>query len=483
LLAFLQKIGKSLNLPLATLPAAALLQRFGKIDYIKDFHLGDHFGGFINQYVAPFLLAGGDAIFNNLPLIFAIGVAIGLAGDAVAALAAAIAYQVLINVLPKVPIAFGNVVDIHAPLDMGVVGGIIAGIISSYVFKRFHSVQLPEWLAFFSGKRSVPIITSLIMIVVAIGLGMIWGPIQESLDTFGRWTVGLGGIGAAIFGIANRLLIPFGLHHVINNVAWFQIGSFRDSAGREIQGDLARYFAGDETAGLFMTGFYPIMLFALPAGALAIIHTAKPDKRKVIKSVFLGVALTSFLTGVTEPMEFAFMFAAPVLYFIHALLTGLSGFIVASLGIKLGFGFSAGLLDYLISFQQATKPLLIIPVGLCFAVVYYILFRFLIIKFNLKTPGREDDLLPSINAAEPVKNTMRNSAHQVLDSIGGSENIGSMDACITRLRLVLKNDKLVNDKKLKELGATGVMRLGQGVVQIIFGMHSERLKDEIEKIL
>lgn len=483
MLAYLQKIGKSLMLPVATLPAAALLQRFGKIDYIKDFHLGNGFGGFINQFVAPFLLAGGDAIFNNLPLIFAIGVAIGLAGDAVAALAAAIAYEVLITVLEKVPVAFANVVHTHTNLDMGVVGGIISGIISSYVFKRFHLVKLPDWLAFFSGKRSVPIITSLIMIIVAIILGLIWGPIQESLDTFGRWTVGLGGIGAAIFGIANRLLIPFGLHHIINNIAWFQIGSFRDSAGHEVQGDLARFFAGDETAGLFMTGFYPIMMFALPAGALAIIHTAKPEKRKVIKSVFFGVALASFLTGVTEPMEFAFMFAAPVLYVIHALLTGLSGFIVAYLGIKLGFGFSAGLLDYLISFQQATKPLLIIPVGLCFGIVYYVLFRFLIIKLNLKTPGREDDLFPINSTVPPAKITIRDRAKFVLDSIGGADNIGSMDACITRLRLVVKNEKLVDDKRLKELGASGVMRLGQGVVQIIFGMHSELLKDEIEKIL
>jgi PTS system N-acetylglucosamine-specific IIC component len=232
-----------------------------------------------------------------------------------------------------------------------------------------------------------------------------------------------------------------------------------------------------------MTGFFPIMMFALPAGALAIIHTAKPEKRKVIKSVFLGVALTSFLTGITEPMEFAFMFAAPVLYIIHALLTGLSGFIVASLGIKLGFGFSAGFLDYLINFQQSTKPLLVIPVGLCFGLVYYLLFRFLIIRLNLKTPGREDELQPSNPASTTPKNTMRESARFVLESIGGSDNIGSMDACITRIRLVVKNDKLVNDKRLKELGASGVMRLGQGVVQIIFGMHSERLKDEIDKIL
>ncbi|QGQ96884.1 PTS sugar transporter [Paenibacillus psychroresistens] len=483
MIAFLQKIGKSLMLPVATLPAAALLQRFGKIDYIKDFHLGNSFGGFINQFVAPFLLAGGEAIFNNLPLIFAIGVAIGLAGDAVAALAAAIAYEVLITVLDKVPLAFKNIVQTNMELDMGVVGGIIAGIISAYVFKRFHKVQLPDWLAFFSGKRAVPIITSLIMIIVAILLGVIWGPIQQSLDTFGRWTVGLGGVGAAIFGIANRLLIPFGLHHIINNIAWFQIGSFRGPTGSEVHGDLARFFAGDKSAGMFMTGFYPIMMFALPAGALAIIHTAKPEKRKVIKSVFFGVALTSFLTGVTEPMEFAFMFAAPVLYIFHAILTGLSGFIVASLGIKLGFGFSAGFLDYLISFQQATKPLLIIPVGLCFGVVYYVLFRFLIIKLNLKTPGREDELQSSNPAASSPKNTIRESAAQVLASIGGADNIGSMDACITRLRLVVKNDKLVDDKRLKELGASGVMRLGQGVVQIIFGMHSERLKDEIDKIL
>jgi PTS system N-acetylglucosamine-specific IIC component len=253
--------------------------------------------------------------------------------------------------------------------------------------------------------------------------------------------------------------------------------------GLDIHGDIPRFYAGDPSAGLFMTGFFPIMMFALPAGALAIIHTARPEKKKLIKAVFLSAALTSFLTGITEPMEFAFMFAAPVLYIIHAFMTGLSGFVVATLGIKHGFGFSGGLLDYLINFQLATKPLLILPVGLGFGIVYYAVFRFLIVKLNLKTPGREEDSPVIDDSVQPRKNTFRENAQQVLVSIGGGDNIGSIDACITRLRLVVKNDKLVDDKKLKELGASGVIHLGQGVVQVIFGMHSELLKDEIEKIL
>ncbi|MFD2615460.1 N-acetylglucosamine-specific PTS transporter subunit IIBC [Paenibacillus gansuensis] len=486
MLGFLQKIGKALMLPVATLPAASLLLRFGNIDYVKDFHLGSGFGGFLNQYIAPFLAAGGGAIFDNLPLIFAVGVAIGLAGDAVAALAAVIAHLVLVNVLTKVPVAFADFVGKDAKLNMGVLGGIIAGLIAAYFYKKYHKIQLPDWLGFFSGKRFVPIITSVVMVLVGLVFGLIWGPIQIGLDNFGNWVVGLGGIGSAIFMFANRLLIPFGLHHIINAIAWFQIGSFTDAAGNVVNGDLHRFFAGDKTAGMFMTGFFPIMMFALPAGAFAIIHTAKPEKRKAIASVFIGTALASFLTGITEPLEFAFMFVAPALYVVHALLTGLSGFIMYELGVHHGFGFSAGLIDYLVNYPLATKPLLIIPVGLAFAVVYYFLFRFMIVKFNLKTPGREDDDLtanPGAAASGGAKTTASEKAENVLANLGGAENIKSVDACITRLRLEVKDDKQVNDQALKGLGAAGVMRLGGGSVQVIFGTQSEALKDEIQKKL
>ncbi|TQR29950.1 N-acetylglucosamine-specific PTS transporter subunit IIBC [Brevibacillus brevis] len=479
MLAFLQKIGRALMLPVATLPAAAILQSFGLLKFEKDLNLGA-FGAFMDTYIAPLLAAGGSAIFDNLALIFAIGVAIGLAGDAVAALAAVIAYVVLTKVLAAVPAAMPFIAD-DVKLNMGVIGGILAGAIAAFFYNRYHSIKLPEWLGFFGGKRFVPIVTSLSMVVVGLIFGIIWGPIQIALDSLGTWIVGLGATGSFFFGFFNRLLVPFGLHHVLNAIAWFQIGDFTDATGKVVHGDLHRFFAGDPSAGMFMTGFYPIMMFALPGAAFAIIHSARPEKRKVVASMFIGAALASFLTGITEVVEFAFMFAAPLLYFVHAILTGVSGYIVTSLGIKHGFGFSAGLIDYGINYHLSTNAWMIIPIGLAFAVIYYALFRFLIVKLNLKTPGREDDE-EMTTTATGRNNSMQDKAIQVLTHIGGKENIVSVDACITRLRLILKDDKKVNDKALKDLGAAGVMRLGQGSVQVVFGTHSELLKEEISKL-
>ena len=479
MLAFLQRIGRALMLPVATLPAAALLLRFGAINYETEFHMGASVGGFLNQHIAPFLFAGGSAIFDNLPLIFAVGVAIGLAGDAVAALAAVIAYMVLTSVLTKVPGAIPFIAE-DAKLNMGVLGGILAGGIAAYFYKRYHTIKLPDWLGFFGGKRFVPIITSIVMVLIGIVFGIIWGPIQEVLDNVGNWIVSLGAIGAGLFGFLNRLLIPFGLHHVLNAIAWFQIGEYTDATGKVINGDLHRFFAGDPSAGLFMTGFFPIMMFALPAAALAIVHTAKPENRAVIASIFMGTALTSFLTGVTEPLEFAFMFVAPVLYVVHAVLTGLSGYIVTAMGIKHGFGFSAGFIDYAVNFPLSTNAWEIIPVGLAFAVVYYFLFRILIVKLNIMTPGREDE--PGESLAASGFSSMREKAEQVLASIGGKENIIQVEACITRLRLHVKNENLIQEKALKDLGAAGIIRLGKGQVQIVFGTQSELLRDEIMRL-
>ncbi|EES75186.1 MULTISPECIES: N-acetylglucosamine-specific PTS transporter subunit IIBC [Paenibacillus] len=488
MLAFLQKIGKSLMLPVATLPAAAILLRFGSIDYIKDFHLGDGVGGFLNTYIAPFLAAGGGTIFDNLPLIFAVGVAIGLAGDAVAALSAVIGHLILLNVLGRVPGIFpGLMQSADTKLDMGVLGGIIVGCISAYLYKRYHDIKLPDWLGFFGGKRFVPMVTAITMVVVGLIFGLIWGPIQAALDVFGDWVTSLGGIGSAIHIVANRLLIPFGLHHIINSIVWFQIGDFTNAAGDVIHGDLYRFFAGDKTAGMFMTGFFPIMMFGLPAAAFAIIHTARPERRKMVSSIFLGAALASFLTGITEPLEFAFMFVAPVLYAVHAVLSGIAAYVTYALGMKLGFGFSAGFIDYAINYQISTKPLLLIPVGLVTAVVYYVIFRFMIVKLNLKTPGREDaeDIAEVVEegASGTGKSAADNRSAKILASIGGPENIESVDACITRLRLVVKDDKQVNDAALKQLGASGVMRLGKGAVQVVFGPQSEAIKDDIKKML
>lgn len=483
MLAFLQKLGKSLMLPVATMPAAAILQGLGLIDYEKDLHMGSAIGGFLNQYVAPFLNAGAGAIFGNMALIFAIGVAIGFAGDAVAALSALIAYMVLIKVLEIVPQQFSFIND-DVVLNMGVLGGIFAGAWAAFLYKRYHNIKMPDWLGFFAGKRFVPIITAATTMVLAVFVGMIWSPVQDIISDFGNWVVSLGAFGAFVFGTANRLLIPIGLHHVMNTIAWFQIGDFTNAAGEVVHGDLTRFFAGDKSAGMFMTGFFPIMMFALPGAALAFIHTAKPEKRKLVGSIFIGSAIASFLTGITEPLEFSFMFVAPVLYVVHAILTGLAGLLMYVLDVKLGFGFSAGLIDYLINMKLSTNAWILIPVGLGFFVLYYVLFRFIIVKFNLKTPGREDD---TEDAAQEIGTKTTGSAssraEKILENIGGPSNIRTIDACITRLRLDVNDDKAIKDAALKQLGASGVMRLGQGAVQIVFGPQSEQIKDDIKKLM
>ncbi|MCM3038123.1 N-acetylglucosamine-specific PTS transporter subunit IIBC [Paenibacillus motobuensis] len=484
MLAKLQKLGKSLMLPVATLPAAGILQGFGLIDYEKDIHLGSAVGGFLNQYVATFLNAGASAIFGNLALIFAIGVAIGFAGDAVAALSALISYMVLTKVLAEVPGVFSFIGN-DVKLDMGVLGGIFTGLWAAYLYNKFHNIKLPDWLGFFAGKRFVPIVTAASTMVLAVFAGMIWSPIQDAISVFGNWVVGLGGIGSFVFGVANRLLIPLGLHHVLNSIAWFQIGDFTNAAGEVVHGDLTRFFAGDKSAGMFMTGFFPIMMFAMPGAALAFIHTAKPSKRKMVASLVIGSAVASFLTGITEPLEFAFMFVAPVLYVVHAILTGLSGLIMYLLDVKLGFAFSAGLIDYLVNMKLSTNAWMLLPVGIVVFLLYYFLFRIIIVKFNLKTLGREDDEDEEDEGSngDRVVASSDSRAAQILEQIGGPSNIQSVDACITRLRLVVRDDKKVNDSALKKLGASGVMRLGQGAVQVVFGPKSEAIKDEINKML
>lgn len=484
MLAFLQKLGKSLMLPVATLPAAAILQGFGLLDYEKDLHLGAAVGGFLNQYFAPFLTAGADAIFGNLALIFAVGVAIGFAGDAVAALSAVISYMVLTKILAIVPLQFSFIND-EVVLNMGVLGGIFAGGWAAFLYKKYHNIKMPDWLGFFAGKRFVPIITATSMMIMAVFVGMVWSPIQDVISDFGNWVVSLGAVGAFFFGTANRLLVPFGLHHVLNTIAWFQIGDFTNTAGELIHGDLYRFFAGDKSAGMFMTGFFPIMMFALPGAALAFIHTAKPEKRKFVASIFIGSAIASFLTGITEPLEFSFMFIAPLLYLVHALFTGLSMALMYILDVKLGFGFSAGLIDYLVNLKLSTNAWILLPVGLAFFALYYVLFRVIISLFKLKTPGREDDDEDSLlTLNEGNSSTSSNSkAGQILESIGGPSNIRSIDACITRLRLIVNDDKAVKDAALKQLGASGIMRLGQGAVQIVFGPKSEQIKEDIQKLI
>ena len=388
-LAPVQKFGRSLMLPIAALPVAALLLRLGQPDL-----LGADGLGWVD--VAAVIGAAGNALFANLPLLFAVGIAIGMArkADGSTALAAVVGYLVFKGVGDAMSPVILGLPEGDAEQELinyGVLGGIVAGLVSAFLWQRYHRISLPPYLAFFGGRRFVPIITSFAMLVIAVAMSFFYTYFDDGIKGLGEWVTDNSVVGAFVYGTLNRLLIPLGLHHILNSPPWFVFGSFTDGNGETWTGDIARFLHGDPTAGAFMTGFFPIMMFALPAAALAIWHEAKPQNKKLVGGIMLSAALTSFLTGVTEPLEFAFMFVAFPLYVIHALLTGTSMALTNALGIKDGFGFSAGLFDYVLNFNIATKPLLIIPIGLAYAAVYYFLFRFVIRKWNLRTPGREDD--------------------------------------------------------------------------------------------
>jgi PTS system N-acetylglucosamine-specific IIC component len=386
----LQKVGRSLQLPIAVLPAAGILLRLGQPDVFGDDGLGWH------KVASVFATAGG-ALFDNLPLLFCIGVAIGFAkkSDGSTALAALVGFLVYSNVLKAFPlteqhIENGKIVDATYN-NPGVLGGILLGLLSAVLWQRFHRTKLVDWLGFFNGRRLVPIIMAFVGTLFGVFFGLVWKPIGDGISDVGKWITGLGAVGAGLFGLINRALLPVGMHQFVNAVSWFQIGDFKDATGTVVHGDLNRFFAGDPTAGQFMSGFFPIMMFGLPAAALAIAHTARPERRKAVMGLMVSVALTSFVTGVTEPIEFSFMFIAPVLYAIHAVLTALSMAITWALGVHAGFTFSAGAIDYFLNWHLATKPWLIIPIGLVFGAIYYFVFRFAIVKFNLTTPGREPE--------------------------------------------------------------------------------------------
>jgi N-acetylglucosamine PTS system EIICBA or EIICB component len=386
----LQKVGRSLQLPIAVLPAAGILLRFGQPDVFgKD--------GFGWDKVASVFATAGGAIFDNLPLLFCIGVAIGFAkkSDGSTALAAVVGFLVYSNVLKAFPVTEAKVqagADIAATYNNpGVLGGIIMGLLSAVLWQRFHRTKLVDWLGFFNGRRLVPIIMAFVGTLMGVFFGLVWEPIGEVISNFGEWMTGLGAFGAGLFGLINRALIPIGMHQFVNSVAWFQIGDFKDATGAVVHGDLTRFFAGDPTAGQFMAGFFPIMMFGLPAAAIAIAHSARPERRKAVMGMMISLALTSLVTGVTEPIEFSFMFIAPLLYAIHAVLTAVSMAVTWALGVHAGFTFSAGVIDYGLNWNLATKPWLIIPIGLVFGAIYYAVFRFAIVKFNLPTPGREPE--------------------------------------------------------------------------------------------
>ncbi|MFC8235185.1 PTS transporter subunit EIIC [Streptomyces sp. NPDC057284] len=386
----LQKVGRSLQLPIAVLPAAGILLRLGQNDVFGKDGLG--WGK-----VATVFMTAGDAVFANLPLLFCIGVAIGFAkkSDGSTALAALVGFLVYQNVLKAFPVSEEKIQagkDIAATYnDPKVFGGIIMGLISAVVWQRYHRTKLVDWLGFFNGRRLVPILMAFIGTAMGVVFGLIWEPIGNVITNFGEWMTGLGAFGAGIFGLVNRALLPVGMHQFVNTVAWQEIGTYKDPSGALWHGDLNRFFHGDPTAGQFMSGFFPIMMFALPAAALAIAHAARPERRKAVLGMMMSLALTSFVTGITEPIEFAFMFIAPVLYAIHAVLTAISMAVTWALGVHHGFTFSAGAIDYFLNWNLATKPWMIIPIGLVFAAIYYVVFRFAITKFNLTTPGREPE--------------------------------------------------------------------------------------------
>jgi PTS system N-acetylglucosamine-specific IIC component len=388
-LAPVQKFGRSLMLPIAALPVAALMLRLGQPDLLGADGLGW-------DTVASVIGAGGNALFANLPLLFAVGVGIGMArrSDGSTALAAVVGYLVFTGVGDALsPVILGTPAEgLEQPLiNYGVLGGILCGLIAASLWQRYHRISLPPYLAFFGGRRFVPIVTAFATLVLAVLLAVIYPAFDALLTGLGEWVGSNDVVGGFVYGTANRLLIPLGLHHILNSVPWFVLGDYTNPSGQVVHGDIARFLAGDPTAGAFMTGFFPIMMFALPAAAIAIWHEARPAARKAVGGIMLSAALTSFLTGVTEPLEFAFMFIAWPLYVIHALLTGTSLAIANALGVKDGFGFSAGLFDFALNWNIATRPALLIVMGMVYAVVYYVLFRAVIRRWNLRTPGREED--------------------------------------------------------------------------------------------
>ncbi len=451
--AAIQQLGRTLMLPIAVLPIAGLLLRLGQPDLLN----------------IAFVAEAGNAVFANLALLFAVGVAFGFAKESngVAALAGAVGYFVMTAAMKT----------IDASINMGVLAGLIIGVVAGLLYNRYKDIKLPEWLAFFGGKRFVPIITGLAALVLAVVFGYLWPPVQKGIDLVGHWLIGSGEIGLFLYGLLNRLLLVTGLHHILNNLVWFVFGDFTSAAGAVVHGDLNRFFASDPTAGSFMAGFFPVMMFGLPAACFAIYRNARPENRHIVGGMLLSMALTSFLTGVTEPIEFSFMFLAPVLYGIHAVLTGISLALMNVFHVKAGFTFSAGAFDYVLSYGISTNGWIIIPIGLTYAVVYYGLFSFFIRRFNLMTMGREEVVAAPVQVDSAAAGVGKAGGYVM--ALGGGANIVDVEACTTRLRLRLNDASLVRDDALKALGAKGVIRASGGAMQVVVGTTAEMLADEI----
>lgn len=496
----LQRLGKSLMLPIAVLPAAGILLRLGQPDLL---------GRIEAPIIGPFfqaMSAAGGALFDNLALLFAVGVAIGFAkkADGSTALAAVVGYLVMDKVFETMsPVVLDGVLNNageQAQINYSVFGGIVIGLLTAWLFDRYHTIELPSYLGFFGGRRFVPIVVSLASLFVAFAMSYFYPLFDAGLTSLGQFIGGAGAIGAFVYGFANRMLIPVGLHHIPNSYIWFLYGDYETPDG-VVTGELTRFAAGDPTGGHLTAGFYPILMFGLPAAALAMIHVANKKQRKVAVGILSAAALTAFLTGVTEPLEFAFMFVAFPLYVIHAVLTGLSLAIAYLLDIHLGFSFSAGLIDLLLyGGAPAAKNIpLLIGMGLVFFVVYYLLFRFAITRWNLRTPGREpEDEFEAEEAANlsagaasttavtagtaETAPTEADRTEQVIAAFGGRENLVNVDACITRLRMEVADPAKVDQARLKSLGAAGVIEVGNNV-QAVFGTEAETLKNDILGVL
>ncbi|MCD0631962.1 PTS transporter subunit IIABC [Staphylococcus aureus] len=492
----LQRIGKALMLPVAILPAAGLLLAIGTA--IQGEAL-QHYLPFIQnggvQNVAKLMTAAGSIIFENLPMIFALGVAIGLAGgDGVAAIAAFVGYIIMnktmgdfLQVTPKnvTDPASGYASILGIPtLQTGVFGGIIIGALAAWCYNKFYNINLPSYLGFFAGKRFVPIMMATTSFILAFPMALIWPTIQSGLNAFSTGLLDSNtGVAVFLFGFIKRLLIPFGLHHIFHAPFWFEFGSWKNAAGEIIHGDQRIFIeqireGAHLTAGKFMQGEFPVMMFGLPAAALAIYHTAKPENKKVVAGLMGSAALTSFLTGITEPLEFSFLFVAPLLLFIHAVLDGLSFLTLYLLDVHLGYTFSGGFIDYVLLgvLPNKTQWWLVIPVGLVYAVIYYFVFRFLIVKLKYKTPGREDKQSQAVTASATEL------PYAVLEAMGGKANIKHLDACITRLRVEVNDKSKVDVPGLKDLGASGVLEVGNNM-QAIFGPKSDQIKHEMQQIM
>lgn len=505
----LQRVGKALMLPVAILPAAGILLALGNAMHNEQLvSLAPWLKHEVFVILSTIMESAGQVVFDNLPLLFAVGTALGLAGgDGVAALAALVGYLIMNATIGKVmhisidqifsfadgakTLSQANKLPQHAlilgipTLQTGVFGGIIMGALAAWCYNKFYNITLPQFLGFFAGKRFVPIVTSLVAIVTGVVLAFVWPPIQEGLNDLSNFLLNKNLVLTTfIFGIIERSLIPFGLHHIFYAPFWFEFGSYVNQAGEVVRGDqriwMAQMKDGVEfTAGAFTTGKYPFIMFGLPAAAYAIYRQARPERKKIVGGLMLSAALTSFLTGITEPLEFSFLFVAPILYVLHVLLAGTSFLVMHLLDVKIGMTFSGGFIDYilygLLNWDR-THALYVIPVGIVYAIIYYFLFTFVIKHMNLKTPGREDEV------AETRDTSVERLPFDVLDAMGGKDNVKHLDACITRLRVEVLDKAKVDVNALKELGAAGVLEVGNNM-QAIFGPKSDQIKHDMALIM